>query len=344
MNPIPGFSVGHAADRVLRSGVTVFLAEAPAVAAVHVSGGAPATRETNLLRPGNTVERVDAIVLSGGSAFGLAAADGVMGWLSERGRGFEVGPFRVPIVPAASLFDLNNHGDELPITGGSAAGIYRALGVAACEAAAGNLAAGGDLAAVGSVGAGTGATTADLKGGFGAADTSFQDGGRLAAFVAVNAVGRATIGGSPYFRAAPFEQDGEFGGLGLPVRLPPDAAAVVMKGPAAPLAGTTLAVLATDYDLTRSEAKRLAVAAHDGIALAIFPAHTPLDGDAVFTMATGARRLEDRPRNLLHLSAAAASTLARACARAVFAAEAAPGDRLPTWRMRYGGQDALQAS
>lgn len=332
MKVLPGLRVGHAADAGLRSGVTVFLLEEPAIAAVHVSGGAPATRETDLLRPGNLVEQVDAIVLSGGSAFGLAAADGVMTWLADHRRGFQVGESRVPIVPAASLFDLGNNANGPPITGS----LYRSLGLAACEAAGGET-------AIGSVGAGTGATTADLKGGFGAAETVFDDGGRLAAFVAVNPVGSVTLGASPHFRAAPFEENAEFGGLGLPSPLPADAHELILKQPSAARASTTLAVVATDYALTRAEAKRLAIAAHDGIALAVFPAHTLFDGDAVFTLATGARPLAELPRSLVSLSAAAASTLARAVALAVYAAEAAPNDWMPTWRDRHGGWRSLNA-
>ena len=213
MKPFPGLSVGHATDAQMKSGASVFLPDRPAIAAVHVMGGAPASREAAALSPENSVERVDAIVLAGGSAFGLAAADGAMDWLAANGRGFAVGGLRVPIVPAAALFDLNN-GGEKP---GDLASAYRALGRAACEAA------GGDIA-LGSVGAGTGATTADLKGGFGAAESVLADGSRVAAFVAVNAVGRVTLGTTPHFRAAAFERNGEFGGLGLPAKLPPDAA------------------------------------------------------------------------------------------------------------------------
>jgi L-aminopeptidase/D-esterase-like protein len=321
----PGLAVGHATDPLLKSGVTVFLPDTPAVAAVHVSGGAPATRETNVLAPGNTVERVDAIVLSGGSAYGLSAADGVMAWLAAKGRGFRVGDARVPIVPAAALFDLNNGGDKSAI---ARQPIYAALGEAACEAAGGR-------ASEGSLGAGTGATTADIKGGFGAATTMLADGGTLAAFAAVNPVGRVTFGASPHFRAAPFEQDAEFGGLGLPSPLPSEATAVVTKQ-ADVRSATTLAVIATDYALTRDEAKRLAIAAHDGIALAIFPAHTPFDGNTVFALTTSLRQPVDERRHLTLLCAAAASTLARAISRAIYTAEAAPGDRLPTWRDRYG--------
>lgn len=215
---IPGLRVGHATDGVLKSGATVILPGKPAVAAVHVSGGAPATRETDLLAPGNLVERVDAVVLSGGSAFGLAAADGVMAWLAERGRGFAVGDIRVPIVPVACLFDLANGGDKSGLAPGASRSVYAELGRAACDAAAGAV-------AIGSVGAGAGATTSDLKGGFGAAEARLPDGARLAAFVAVNAVGRVTLGASPHFRAAAFEANREFGGLGLPSPLPPDASA-----------------------------------------------------------------------------------------------------------------------
>jgi L-aminopeptidase/D-esterase-like protein len=251
-----------------------------------------------------------------------------MAWLAARGRGYAVGEFRVPIVPAAALFDLANGGDKSALAPASAASTYQALGKAACEAAS-------KREQIGSVGAGAGATTADLKGGFGAAGTTLADGARVAAYVAVNAVGRVTLGSSPYFRAAPFEVDGEFGGLGLPARLPPDAADPVTKRRPAPQASTTLAVVATDCALTRAELTRLAVAAHDGIALAIYPAHTPFDGDTVFAVATGARDPAEGPEGLTALSAAATATLARAIARAVYSAEPAPGDRVPTWRERH---------
>lgn len=327
---LPGLRIGHASNAALKSGVTVFLPDEPAVAAVHVAGGAPASRETDLLRPENTVERVDAIVFSGGSVFGLAAADGAMEWLAERGRGFVAGSVRVPIVVGASLFDLTNGGDKSKLVPNSARSTYHALGLVACRAA-------DDAVAIGSVGAATGATTADLKGGFGAADMVLDDGARVAAFAAVNAVGRVTLGDTPYFRAAPYERDGEFGGLGLPSPLPADADAVVTKRLGQPQTNTTLAVIATDRALTRAEAKRMAIAAHDGLALAIFPAHTPFDGDAVFVLATGTSGEDSGgPDGLTALCAAATTTLARAIARGVYSAVAAPGDPVPTWRRRYG--------
>ena len=331
MTGVAGLRIGHATDAAAKTGVTVFLADQPIIAAVQVAGGAPATRETDLLRPGNSVERVDAIVLSGGSAFGLAAADGVMRWLASRRRGFAVGPVHVPIVPAACLFDLGNGGDKSALSPAAIASFYGALGVKACDAAE-------ERTPVGSIGAGAGATTADLKGGFGAAETTLAGGVKVASFAAVNAVGRVTLGASPFFRAAPFEVDGEFGGLGLPSPLPPDSAEPVTKRPLDPQANTTLAVVATDCALGRDEAQRLAIAAHDGMALAIYPAHTPFDGDIVFALATGAREFPGGRNTLTALCAAATATLARAIARAVHSATPAPGDRLQTWRERYRAQ------
>lgn len=325
---LPGLRIGHAAEASAKTGVTVFLPDAPAVAAVHVAGGAPASRETDLLRPGNLVERVDAIVLSGGSAFGLAAADGAMRWLATRGHGFAVAGALVPIVPAASLFDLANGGDKSFLASAGAPSIYPGLAAAACEGATAT-------PEIGSVGAGAGATTADLKGGFGMAETVLEGGVRVASYVAVNAVGRVTLGATRHFRAAPYEVDGEFGGLGFPSPLPPDAAAIVTKGTVEPQTSTTLAVVATDCALTRNEAQRLAIAAHDGLALAIYPAHTPFDGDTVFALSTGNREIPVGPLGLLTLGAAAATTLARAIAIAVYAATPAHGDRMPTWRERY---------
>ncbi len=327
-------AVGHSADPALKSGVTVILPDEPCVAGVHVAGGGPGTRETDLLSPQSTVDRVDAIVLSGGSAFGLAAADGATAWLAGKGRGFQVGPARVPIVPAAILFDLLNGGDKsaIPGMGGDTASApYFDLGWQACEAAR-------PQTGQGTVGVGTGATTADLKGGFGAASVSLAGGATVTALAAVNALGRVTLGDGPHFRAAPFERDGEFGGLGLPA----DAGHAATKLDATkldlgPRANTTLAVIATDLALTKAQATRLAVAAHDGIALAVYPAHTPLDGDTVFALSTGEIPVSGDPlATLTELGAAATGTLARAIARAVFEATPAPADTVPAWQERFG--------
>lgn len=320
---VAGLTVGNAEDHSLRSGVTVVLCNPAATAAVHVMGGAPGTRETDLLEPHNTVQTVDAIVLSGGSAFGLDAATGSQAALREMGRGFAVGPMRVPIVPAAILFDLLNGGDKdwgrYPP--------YRELGYTAAMVA-------GVQFDLGSHGAGTGALTAGLKGGLGSASTLLPNGVTVGALVAVNALGAVTWGNTPNFRAAAFEIGDEFGGLGLPSTLPPGASEIITKlNLGQPKdANTTIGVIATDAVLSKAEAKRLAIAAHDGYAHAIWPSHTPMDGDLIFALATGTSGKQISAEDFIALSAAACSTMARAVARGVFAASPAPGDLMPTWR------------
>src|SRR3954470_1054030 len=320
---VPGLRVGHADDAKLASGVTALVFDEPAVASYDLRGGAPGTRDTELLAPEETVERVDAIVLSGGSAFGLDAPGGAQAWLREQGRGFAVGPVRVPIVPGAILFDLLNGGDKnwgrFPP--------YRDLGYAA----AANL--GSDFR-LGTAGAGYGATTVNLKGGLGSASAQTRDGATVGAIVVVNAVGSVTIGNSPHFWATPFEQNAELGGLGLPPILPGDALAIRLKGGVRE--NTTIALVATDAILTKAQAKRLAVVAHDGLARAIYPVHTPVDGDVVFAAATLRRPLADPIYAFAELGALAANVLARAVARAIFEATALPfPGALPAWKDRF---------
>ncbi len=319
---VAGVRIGHAQDGKLASGVTVVLFDQPAVASVDVRGGGPGERETALLDPAATVERIDAITLSGGSAFGLDAASGVQAWLREQGRGFAVGPARVPIVPGAILFDLVNGGDK----SWGRYPPYRELGYAAAATASGDC-------ALGSVGAGLGATTVNLKGGIGSASATV-DGITVGAIGAVNAVGSVTIGDTPQFWAAAFEQNGEFGARGSPATLAPSALAPRSKG--GPGMSTTLVVVATDAALSKSQAKRLAVMAQDGLARASYPVHTPLDGDIVFAAATGARPLGDPVLDLIRLGTAAATVVARAMARAVYEASALPfAGALPAYRDKF---------
>jgi L-aminopeptidase/D-esterase-like protein len=188
---------------------------------------------------------------------------------------------------------------------------------------------------LGSAGAGSGALVAGLKGGLGSASTALASGITLGALVAVNAVGSATIGSSRHFWAAPFEIGTEFGGLGLPAVQPQDATAIQLKI-RQEMANTTIAVIATDAVLTKAAAKRLAISAHDGFARALWPAHTPMDGDLVFALATGASGIAPSPDQAIDLYAAAGATMARAIARGVFAATPAPGDLLPAWSRRHG--------
>lgn len=287
------------------------------VAAYHVMGGAPGTRETDLLAENATVQQVDALVLSGGSAYGLSAADGVMMGLRAAGRGFPAAGQRIPIVPAAILFDLSGGGSH-----DWAENPYPALGRAAFDAA------GTGAVVQGSVGAGTGATLADLKGGFGTASTTLPSGATVGAAVAVNALGQVTVGDTPYFWAAPFEENTEFGGLGPTPNCAPAARAKTGSP-----GNTTIAIVATDLTLTKAQATRMAIAAHDGMARAIVPSHTPLDGDLVFTCATAQRHANED--DLMWLGHAAATCLARAIARGVFHATTEQGDTRPTWQARF---------
>ena len=320
---VAGVLVGQADDARLASGVTAILFERPAVVAVDIRGGGPGTRETALLDPAMTVEAIDAIALSGGSAFGLDAASGVQAWLREQGRGFAVGSARVPIVPGAILFDLLNGGDK----GWGRYPPYRELGYEAASRAS-------LVFGLGSAGAGLGATTVNLKGGLGSASATTRSGHTVGALAAVNAAGSVVVGDGPWFWAAPFEQDGEFGGKGWPAQIPPDALVARTKGGA--LANTTLAVIATDAALTKAQAQRLAVMAQDGLARAIYPVHTPLDGDVVFAAATGVKQLTDPIAGLAELGTAAANVLARAVARAIYEATplSFPG-ALPSWKQRF---------
>ena len=321
---VSGLRVGHAGDAKLGSGVTTIVFEAPVVASVDVRGGGPGTRETALLDPAQTVEGIDAIVLSGGSAFGLDSASGVQAWLREQGRGFQVREARVPIVPGAILFDLLSGGDKdwgrYPP--------YRELGYESAKVA------GADFA-LGSAGAGLGATSVNLKGGIGSASAQTRGGTTVGAIAAANAAGSMTIGNSAHFWAAPFEQGKEFGGRGWPAPFPAEALAFRSKG--APGENTTLAVVATDAKLTKAQAKRLAVMAQTGLARAIYPVHTPLDGDVVFAASTGAKQLPDPVFALSELGMLAANVLARAIARGVYEATALPFPKaLPSWRDRFG--------
>jgi L-aminopeptidase/D-esterase-like protein len=320
ISDVAGLRVGQAQDAGLRSGVTVLVGERPFVAAVSVMGGAPGTRETDLLAPDRLVQEVDALVLSGGSAFGLDACSGVADGLRSMGRGFAVGDQRVPIVPGAILFDLLNGGDK-----GWTRNPYYTLGLQALHAAS-------DHFQLGTAGAGYGAATGVWKGGIGSASCVLDSGLTVAALVAVTALGSVTVGDGPEFWAAPFERGAEFGGLGVSRRLADSADPEPRKrlGEA-----TTIAIVATDARLTKAEAHRMAVAAHDGMARAIVPSHTLLDGDLVFAAATGERALREPVRDQFQLGHAAACCLARAIARGVYEAKAVHGDLQPTWAARW---------
>jgi D-aminopeptidase len=316
---IAGLRVGNAEDHSIKTGSTVLLADQPFVAAVHVMGGAPGTRETDLLAPDKLVQQVDALVLSGGSAFGLDAASGVADALRAQGRGYAVGDQRVPIVPAAILFDLLNGGAK-----DWAENPYKTLGKQALDAAS-------DDFALGTFGAGTGATVANLKGGLGSASVVLPSGHTVGALVAVNALGAVTLGDNGQFWAAPFEMGAEFGGLGTARHF--DPATLITK--LGSHTNTTIAIVATDAILTQAQATRMAIAAHDGMARAIVPSHTPMDGDLVFAAATCAKPLTDPLADTLALGHAAATCLSRAIARGIYHAQSRKGDTLPCWADKF---------
>jgi L-aminopeptidase/D-esterase-like protein len=326
LTDIRGISVGHATDLALGSGVTAILFDEPATASAAILGGAPGSRDTALLEPEMTCQKVDAFVFSGGSVYGLDAAGGVQSVLREMGRGLAFGGIRVPIVPQAIIFDLVNGGNK----DWGVHAPYRDLGrQAALDARSGDF-------ALGSVGAGTGATTATVKGGLGSASMITSTGHILAALAVVNAVGAPTIGTGPCFWAAPFEVGAEFGGLGWPARIDRSDIAPRLKGMTNPAeTATTVALIATDAALTKVQAKRLAIMANDGLARAILPAHAPSDGDTVFAAATGEKPLAEE-RHLVLLGHAATQVMARAIARGVYDATALPySGAMPSWRDRF---------
>ncbi len=316
---VAGLRVGAAHDDSVRTGVTVVLPDERVVAAVDVRGGGTGTRELELLGADGTVDEIDAIVLSGGSAFGLAAADGVATWLAGQGRGFPVGEMSVPLVPSAILFDLLNGGDKRGFRSGTDDALpYRtlarqAVGVAGLEVANGN------------AGAGFGATTTGhdgrkLKGGQGAASFVIDGGITVGALAAVNAIGSPVANAAGQFLAGALEQGNEFGELGGPAALEVLDHPLNKHDTAAERGNTTLAVVATDAALDQRQARRVAMMAQAGLARAIRPAFTPLDGDIVFALSTGTHPVGD-VRELARIGMLAADCLARAVARGVYHAQ-----------------------
>lgn len=328
---VDGLRVGQAEDHKVWSGVSVVLLDTPAVAAVDVRGGAPGTRDTDALNPSCLVDRVDAIVLSGGSVFGLGASSAVTDTLASRGIGFPIGPARAPIVPSAVLFDLLNGGDKA--WGGKSP--YWDLGRAALDAASADF-------KLGNAGAGFGAKAGPYKGGLGSASSISGDGLQVGAIVAVNCVGSAVMPGQPSLWAWPFEQANELGGQPIPSG-PIDFDSPEEAWTGSPLdivhrAGenTTIGLVATNARLTKSEALRVAMMAQDGYARSIRPVHTPFDGDTVFAVATGTwgNEPEVRPDLINRIGLVAADCLARAVARGVY--EAAPLGQMPAYRDVHG--------
>jgi L-aminopeptidase/D-esterase-like protein len=323
---VAGVRVGNAEDARVATGVTAIVFDTPNVASGVIDGGAPGTRDTTLLEPEMTATGIDAVLLSGGSLFGLDAAGGAVSFLRQQGRGWRIGTANVPIAVQAISFDLLNGGDKnwgrMPP--------YWELGWQATAAASTHF-------ALGTAGGGYGATTATLKGGLGSASAITASGFAVGAIAVVNAVGSAIIGDGPHFWAAPCEVGTEFGGLGQPARVPPDALNLRLKDRTPP--STTVALVVTDAGMTKAQAKRLAIMADDGLARAIRPAHAPMDGDTVFAVATLRKPMRDDIYDLTEIGLAAADCLARAIARGVYEATALPfPGALPAWKDLYASK------
>lgn len=312
---VAGISVGNAHNESVQTGVSVILPDKRAVCAVHIAGGGPGTRETDALKLGTLVDEVDAVVLSGGSVYGLASADGVIAEIGAKGGGFALmdmpGVPKSPVVPSAILYDLANGGDKA----WGASPPYAELGRKALGAASEDF-------SLGKQGAGYGAQAGALPGGLGSASIVSDDGISVGALVAVNCFGSVKVPNSDAYWAAPYERDGEFGSIAMPQAFDFDLEDWgAAKANPSPRANTTIALVATDVALTPSEAQRLADMAVAGMARAIRPVFAPFDGDVVFAISTAKRELpEPKALNLARLGELAASTLARAIARGVHAA------------------------
>ena len=320
---VTGVMVGNSHNEIIKSGVTVFTSDKRFAAAVTVLGGAPGTRETDLLESDKLVEKIDAIVLSGGSAFGLDAATGVVDCLRKENRGHPLKDINIPIVPSAILADLFNGGDdqweENP---------YGNLGKLAFNSISNSF-------EIGTIGAGYGATTSNLKGGLGSASIVLDNGAIVGALVAVNPSGSVVTDGSNSFWATPFEIGDEFGGKEF---IPPkNIFTEYHRGDDATkdafsIDNTTIAIVATDLELSKVELKRISVAAHDGMSRAILPSHTPYDGDLIFAASTGRKKIKIEPSDIYNIGNAAAICLSRAIARGVYEAKSEKNDLLPTWQ------------
>ena len=317
---VPGILVGNAQDKELLSGCTVLRSTTLLTGGISIVGGAPGTRDTELLGPDKTVSYIDGLVLSGGSAFGLDSASGVTKYFKEQKKGFKVGNHIIPIVPAAVLFDLSAGGNHNWTTNP-----YVALGYEAAMSASTTF-------SIGSFGAGTGATTVNLKGGLGSASLELSDGTIIGAVVAVNPVGSVVVGDSPHFWAAPFEMMEEFGGKGIASNFD------VSKKQETKLdmkSATTIGIIATNATLTKAEVSRLAAAAQDGVARSIYPSHTAMDGDLIFGVSTNDISPRISITDTIELENTASICMARAIARAVFSAKSSSRDKLPVWRNKY---------
>ena len=322
ISDVKGILVGNSENQFVNTGTTVLTSEEPFISSYKVLGGAPGTRETDLLEPDKLVEKIDAIVLSGGSALGLEAASEVANQLRKDNRGYPVGDQRVPIVPSAIIFDLTNGGgkswEKSP---------YIDLAIEAY----GNIA---NKFQIGSYGAGKGAVSGNLKGGLGSASIVIENKFTIGALSVVNSYGSTSVDYQPHFWAAPFEIGSEFGGRGMSKEFNP--LQKIRRASQEDFSrNTVIGVVATDAKLSKSQCKSLATSAHDGIARAVFPSHTSFDGDLIFSVSTGSKDLSSDPNETLLISHAASLCVARAIARGVYHASNSSNDLVPTFKKKF---------
>jgi len=322
ISDVEGILVGNAEDQLVNTGTTVLTSKKPFIASYKVLGGAPGTRETDLLEPEKLVEKIDAIVLSGGSAFGLEAASEVTNQLRSHDRGYPVGEHRVPIVPGAIIFDLTNGGKKDWVKNPYADLARKAYS---------NIS---DDFKIGSYGAGKGAVSGHIKGGLGSSSIVVENKFTVGALIVVNSYGSTVVGDEPYFWAAPFEIGNEFGGLGPASKF--NSIQKIRKASQEDFSkNTVIGIIATDAKLSKSQCKFLATTAHDGIARAVFPSHTSFDGDLIFSVSTGNKDLSGDPNEILMINHAASLCVSRAIARGVYHATNGGNDLFPTFQRKF---------
>ena len=319
---IEGILVGCAEDHRFSTGVTILSGPNPFKAAVDVRGGGAGTRETEILKLESSIGRVDAIVLSGGSAFGLEAASETVNLLRRDNKGYSVSNTKVPIVPSAIIFDLMNGGNK-----DWENNPYIDLAQKAYSNMSSNF-------KIGSYGAGKGATAGNIKGGLGSCSLLINNTYTVGALIIVNSFGSVVVNDAPNFWAAPFEYQNEFGGLGCSNKFEPYKE-IARTSPDDFKKNTVIGVVATDADLSKAQCKALATVAHDGITRAVFPSHTTFDGDLMFAISTGEKQLKENFNDILAINQAASLCVSRSIARGVYHASNSKSDIFPSFKNKF---------
>ena len=319
---VKGLYVGNSENELINTGTTIVTCEDRFIASYRVLGGAPGTRETDLLEPDKLVGKIDALVLSGGSAFGLEAASETVNLFRKDNKGYSVGKNKVPIVPSAIIFDLINGGKK-----NWKKNPYTIL----AQKAYTDL---GSSFKIGSYGAGKGATAGNIKGGLGSASLVINNKYTIGALIVVNSFGNVVVNDTPHFWAAPFEYKKEFGGLGSTKKFEPFKE-VERTSPDNFKKNTVIGIVATDAKLSKAQCKALATVAHDGITRAVFPSHTTFDGDLIFAVSTGEKELKDNLNEILFINQAASLCVSRSIARGVYHASNSSSDIFPSFKNKF---------